>query len=272
MRCEMVALFQKWKIWLPFLLFGLGGLTACSPSYQLSEMSPSAGGGVDIPKLGSSFLGIYGTRPGRKKILLAALSLYGMTQWSDVKIVDCKTSDNAQCVPSPGPASSSDPQPTAIEGSSGKSSTGKSTSGQASTGKNPTTSQGSNGQSTTLIPKPVAAIINAAVDECVFWTYQEDTTSLSLSTLSLLAGVGVLGAGILGAVEGWSSVTNAVLSTSGAGIALIGNLGKSVPSQVQASFYNVVQAGLQYYPLIVAKTAAFNGQLPPDQIVPTLRV
>jgi hypothetical protein len=121
------------------------------------------------------------------------------------------------------------------------------------------------------VPRAVAAVINIAADDCIFQTYQLDTTSLSQSTLSTLASLAVLGVGIWGTAAHWASSTNTILTTGGAAATLATTEGKLASTPVQATFNAVVQAGLGYYPLLHARAsskfapgqksdAAFNAQ------------
>jgi hypothetical protein len=101
-------------------------------------------------------------------------------------------------------------------------------------------------------------VIHAAVDECVFWTFQEDTTDLSLSTWAQLLGLGALGGGAYVAVKGGSTGLATLLSASGGGFAFTSALQKVAPSPVQSSVSSVIQAGLSYYPLMQAKAMSGN--------------
>jgi hypothetical protein len=118
--------------------------------------------------------------------------------------------------------------------------------------------QGGGGQGMVVIPAAVAAVINAAVDECIFWTYQENNTEIDASTWTTLLGAGIAGIGIAGAVEGWSSAVVGALTGAGGGVALASGLQKSLPTPVQSSVASVIQAGLGYYPFIYAKASSYK--------------
>jgi len=240
----------------------LAGLVGCSPAYQLSQRSPDDTDQNDIPRLSEQFgnLGIYNAPIPRGKILLAALRHYGINSFDQVNAALQCDAQSVQTV-------------TCVDTATNKACTSNTANKTTTTiSAVPAIPQGcvpispGAGQATLNIPTPVAAIIHAAVDECVFWTFQEDTTDISTSTWASLAGLGVLGAGIVGAVEKWSPVATTALSTTGAGVALSSGLQKAAPTPAQASVTSVIQAGLSYYPLLEAKALSGGVSNVPQKI------
>lgn len=236
------------RMGLLLLLLGLSGLGACTPAYQLSKLSDGTDGNYNVPKLAKRQLGFfYFSDLPRKQIIQNALKLYNV-DFSQVHLaVNC----NAEIETIQTKTTNSTKTTTTTISDAPEIPPDSKTKSQCVMAPGV-----SSGEGIPFVPTAVAAVINAAADECVFWTYQEDTTSLNLSTLSVLAGMGVLGAGILGSVAGWSAVTNTALSTSGAGVTLVGGLGKVGQTPSQASVIGVVTAGLDYYPLILSKATA----------------
>lgn len=130
-------------------------------------------------------------------------------------------------------------------------------------------SGGGGGASSANVPIPVAAIIHAAVDECVYWTYQENTTDTGLTNLFSYLGLGALGGGAYVIASGGSSIASGLLTGTGAGITLLQNASKIPPTALTTSVSSITQAGLAYYSLMKARAAALssNDTLPPEKRV-----
>jgi hypothetical protein len=121
-----------------------------------------------------------------------------------------------------------------------------------------------------LVSLPVAAIIRAAVLQCIYWTYQQDTTAVNQNTLATALGILAVGGGVLAATQGASKGAATALAAAGAGTATA-NWQKAVPPIVSATAHNVIQAGVVYYPFLQMQVISFpRGQAAGYQIISVL--
>ena len=277
------------KRWSVLVYFGLGCLAGCSPAYQMSKMEdnyrddtlPTS---ADIPRTANEYLGgiLFGSPKKRDTVLLAALQRYGVDSIDAVdltlqcdnkvrvkQIVDCrdptgsacstttlsKTSTTTTYIPKSEllltklskPAADKCVPISTAQSISGGGGSGAS-AGMGGAGGGGAGGGGGSGSSPN-VPVPVAAIIQAAVDQCIYWTFKEDTTAIGETTW-----LGVASGGLLAAGLATGAPAAAALGASGAGLSVLTNLGKAVPtSATPSSISSVIQAGLTYYPLIKAK-------------------
>jgi hypothetical protein len=225
-------------------------------------------GDADIPRLASEIgnLGLYSRSRPRREILDAVLRRYHVADLSKVDLtINCDDSvayvQVTQCIDlktNRACDATTESKKTTVTNLDPAYLLADKRCVPISSGGGQAGSGGGGGQTSTFVPTAVAAIIHAATDECVYWTYQEDNTEISASTWASLVGLGVLGGGIAGAAEHWPTAATTALSTTGAGIALASGLQKTIPTPVQASVSSVIQSGLSYYPLMKAKAIAID--------------
>ena len=150
-------------------------MTACSPAYELSQRAPAGNTGAGVLRLGNDVgnLGAFVGTKNRDDVLLAALKRFDIDSFDEVQLeTDCNANSvvvqKVVCVDDVGlwrqsPSQNHDQATTPPNGcvpmSAGNSSRG-----------------GGGALGGSFVPTPVVAIISAAVDESVYWTYQEDTT------------------------------------------------------------------------------------------------
>jgi hypothetical protein len=251
------------------LVLGNDGEPRRDPS---GEFVPAQPPGIDIPRMGEEIanLGLFTRNKPRAEILLAALSRYNITKFGDINLalncddgVQSVQESVVRCQNKSGATACAKP------GTPGDTITTTSTHspvlpGLAADKKGPTPapqcvaiSTGGSGAASPNVPVPVAAVLEAAVDECLFWTYKEDTTSISLNTLGTWLGVGLLAEGIVGAVHKWSTASTTALTAGGATVALAQ---KSLITPVPGSASSVIQAGLTYYPFVRAKASVLKAK------------
>ena len=212
-------------------------LLGCSPVYQLSRK----GAEHEVPELTGTFADVLKNpfKPdiNREDILTQALEKYGLTLEAP-DFADCITfPDNPQCIQ----ISSGTP----LQISSG---TPPAPSSGTPSKKSPGTPP-KNENLSSKVPLPVAAIIRAAVLECTFWTYNQDTTAVNQTVLTTFLGTLGLGAGVL-AATGSSKGLGTAAAAAGAATTVASNWGKASPPTVSVTVHNIVQEAIAYYPLL----------------------
>jgi hypothetical protein len=233
------------SFWLAFSYVALPFLTACSPVYQMSRTPET------LPSLKGSFLDAVGNflhngkgEINRKKIFQQAFVEFGLTGVS-VSNLTQRSFDRCPVLPD-----IKNCIPIADASSSGSDKSQGPSSPAVSKGASPKPPSPNNG-----IPAPAAAIL-----ECVYWTYKQDTSSINQNTLATILGLGVLAGGVAAATQGAKPGAVAALAATGAGTALA-SWQKSLAPIVSVTSHNVSQETMAYYPIFQARVDRMYDEL-----------
>jgi len=160
-KCDRVPTCRRNRKISPFLMMlSAAGLVACAPVYQLARQNGSAGAQPqDIPRLGGALLRLVVESSPRVRILNDTLRPYGFSLDPSKDPTPGLTQVTMKALGNPCQA------PAAASGTPA--------------GCTQITAPGGTPATPQYIPVPIAAVIHTAVDECLFWTYQEDTTAVS---------------------------------------------------------------------------------------------
>ncbi len=102
--------------------------------------------------------------------------------------------------------------------------------------------------------------IPAAADMCLYRVYDVDTTAIRQETFASFLGIGLLAGGIVNSIIRGPTALSTLTAVGGAGVTAASNLQEQATTH-QYSVSNIINAGVNYYPLMEARVDALKSQL-----------